>query len=312
MFKYHVFALLLGTILEFFLGNLPGIYNPFDSLKRWIKYLDRALLGDELILLEKDKQKTMGVWLLILAIFPPFVLVLFFDLFCWDVSYVLGIIFEVIVTYYCISSRKLYYGIIDLLNYYFDFGLEGASSAYSTLTDTEKSFSNEKDMIATSIFTFAKMAGDYVICPLFVMFLFGPVGGVLYKTIDMIDSRVGHRDARYQYFGYYPSRINDVVNLIPSRFAARVTLLYISLPFGNFNKKNAKFIYYRDAVKKGQLNSYQMPSVYAGALGVFLPNVEIGDSDKDLNFSDIRSTANLMQYTYMICQLILLVLLIVF
>ena len=66
MFKYHILALLLGTILDFVFGKIYSIWNPFDSIRGFVKYLDRALLGDEIILLEFIPRK---IFRLIVTIF---------------------------------------------------------------------------------------------------------------------------------------------------------------------------------------------------------------------------------------------------
>ena len=109
MFRYHMIALLLATILEVFIGRIYSIWSPFDSVKKWIKHLDRALLGDELILLEPAKQKSFGMWLVVLVLTPVFVFFLFFTVLAYDISPIIGVIFEIICSYLCLDANYIYY-----------------------------------------------------------------------------------------------------------------------------------------------------------------------------------------------------------
>ena len=70
MFKLHILALLIGTILDFIIGPLYTVWNPFKTIQSWIVFLDRALLGDEIILLEDSKQRSFGLWVIFLVLLP--------------------------------------------------------------------------------------------------------------------------------------------------------------------------------------------------------------------------------------------------
>lgn len=310
MFKYHVFALLIGAILDFFVGKLPNIYNPLTAIKRWIKYLDRALLGDEIILLEPEKQKSMGIWLLILAMLPAFVVVLFFDIFCWEIGIIVGIIFEIIMSYYCISFYQVYYGALDVLDYYFDSGMDGANIAYSTFVDCNSNHKDIYTLLDDTIFTVSKRANDYIIGPLLVLFLFGPVGGILYRVIDLVDEQVGYHTKRYEYFGYYPSRTNSILNYIPSRFSGRLAVITSGLVFGDYNSKNARYIYRRDSYTDANISGLKTPAAFAGALDISLNSGAVGDADKTVEFNDVRRAVSLMRNMFIICMLVLFILLI--
>lgn len=304
MFKYHVFALLLGTILDFMFGRTYSIWNPFDSVKSWAKYLDRALLGDEIILLEPNKQKSLGAWFIILSVLPVFVLSAFFTMLFYEISPFIGIIFEAFISYLCIEGHQLYYGAKEVMKDYYGGGIRAMEQSTYIYTGSNTLEATEENLTCATITYLSKETADSLISPLFIMFLFGPVGGMLYKTVDILDSQVGHFNNRYRYFGYYTARLNTVLDYIPGRFSGWITVFAAKHTFGGFNGKNAAFINLRD--------KYKAVGAFAGALELSLKNGSIGDRDRVAEAKDIRTAVTLMKNDYILFQLFLLILVVFF
>ncbi|MEM2727123.1 MAG: adenosylcobinamide-phosphate synthase CbiB [Archaeoglobaceae archaeon] len=59
---------------------------------------------------------------------------------------------------------------------------------------------------------------DGVFSPLFYFSLFGIAGAVVYRAINLCDSMIGYR-GRYEFFGKFSARLDDVANFIPERIA---------------------------------------------------------------------------------------------
>ena len=287
MFKFHIIALLLGTILDFFIGRIYSIPYPFDGIKKWIEYLDRALLGDDLILLEAEKQRSLGAFALMLVIVPALAVSTFFIMLCYEIWLPLGILFEAVLTYFCLEE-----------NYLYNYGKDEIARLSVRGRNTEES---EIKMVISTI---ANDASDHVISPLFIMFLFGPVGGVLYRTLDLMDSLIGYRGARYEYFGYYTARLNKLVDYLPGRFSGALAVFSARHTFGGFNGKNARYINMRDKNKA--------IAAFAGAIDISLKGNTIGDDDKVAGLADINKAICLMRNMYVVCQLILVLMLVFF
>ena len=62
------------------------------------------------------------------------------------------------------------------------------------------------------------MAG--LIAPLFWGVIFGLPGLAAYKSINTLDSMIGHRSIRYRDFGRFAARLDDAVNWLPARLSA--------------------------------------------------------------------------------------------
>ena len=309
MFKYHIFALLLGTILDYVFGNIYCIWNPFDTIKDWVKFLDRALLGDEIILLEKSKQRSLGAWLIILVVFPVFVGTLFFAMLTYEIHPWFGVLFEALASYFCLNFNRLYYGGLGVAADYYGNGTAAMKHTASLLIGRQVEVDTEDAITSETITYIANEASDSVLSPLFVMFLFGPVGGFIFRTLDIIEGQIGTFEtgtynSRYDYFGQPIAKLNSVVDYLPSRFSGALVVFAARHTFGGFNGKNARFIHLRDRKKA--------ISAFAGALDIGLHNGLIGDFDKPIEVSDINKAVNLLRNSFMLCQAIFVILLLFF
>ncbi|MCR5581098.1 MAG: cobalamin biosynthesis protein [Pseudobutyrivibrio sp.] len=304
MFKYHILALFIGTILDYCFGRLYSLWNPFDSIRALIKYLDRALLGDEIILLEPGKQRTLGLWLVIIVLLPVFALSAFFTMLSYEIAPFVGVIFEAFASYLCLEGHRIFFGAKGVMDDYYGHGLKAMNYSASLLTGRDIEDCTKEQVTEEVITYVANESSDSVLSPLFIMFLFGPVGGFLYRTIDIIDGEIGHKDKRYADFGYYVARIDTLIDYIPGRISGAVALLATKYTFGSFNSKNARYIHLRDRNKA--------ISVYAGALNISLKHGTVGDMDANPEPRLIREAVYLLRNSFIIWQVFLLILLVFF
>ncbi len=117
--------------------------------------------------------------------------------------------------------------------------LEEKRKAISMLVSRDTQNLNESDINKAAIETYAENLSDGVIAPMFYLLLFGLPGIILYKTINTMDSMIGYRNERYEKFGKFAARLDDLANYIPSRVTAiLIVLLY---------QKKFDFRYIQDA-----------------------------------------------------------------
>ena len=83
-----------------------------------------------------------------------------------------------------------------------------------------------------------------------------------------MDSMVGYKNEKYQYFGTAAAKLDDVVNFLPARISA--WLMTAASALLNMDAKQAKKIFLRDRFKHSSPNSAQTESVMAGALNIQL------------------------------------------
>ena len=144
---------------------------------------------------------------------------------------------------------------------------------------------------------------DGVTAPLFFALLGGPVGAMLYKAINTMDSMFGYKNAQYLKFGWAAARLDDLANFIPARLTS------LMIPAASFPlrlaPKRSLLTLLRDRFAHASPNSGHTEAAVAGALGVQLggPNsyfgtvVEkptIGDATRPLEPQDILRANRLM------------------
>ena len=157
--------------------------------------------------------------------------------------------------------------------------------------------------------TVAENTSDGVVAPLFWLMLAGPVGGLLYKAVNTMDSMVGYKNERYLQFGRFAAKLDDAVNYLPARLSA---LFMIAAAFLlHYDGKAAWRIWRRDRRKHASPNSAQTESVCAGALHIQLAGNSsyfgkvyakpcIGDAVRAVEAKDINRSSTLMYGTSII------------
>ncbi|MBP2320639.1 adenosylcobinamide-phosphate synthase [Kibdelosporangium banguiense] len=114
----------------------------------------------------------------------------------------------------------------------------------------------------------AENTSDAVVAPLFWGALFGVPGLLGYRAVNTLDAMVGHRSPRYQQFGWASARLDDVVNLIPARAAAALTVA--GAPVVGGSAHGAWQAWQRDATAHPSPNAGRVEAAFAGALEIRL------------------------------------------
>jgi adenosylcobinamide-phosphate synthase len=192
---------------------------------------------------------------------------------------------------------------------------EKARKAVSMIVgrDTEKL--DDEGIAKAAVETVAENTSDGVIEPLLYTAIGGPVLGFAYKAINTLDSMVGYHNDRYENFGSFSARLDDIVNFIPARISAGLMIIsaYICGVFnGIYSGKRAVRIFKRDRFNHKSPNSAQTESVCAGALGIKLAGDAsyfgklvkkpyIGDAERNIENEDIKRAGRLMYISEFIC-----------
>ena len=76
------------------------------------------------------------------------------------------------------------------------------------------------ELVRATIESVAENTVDAVTAPIFWAAVAGPTGVLVNRAVNTLDAMVGHRNARYERFGWASARLDDVVNWIPARLGA--------------------------------------------------------------------------------------------
>ena len=176
------------------------------------------------------------------------------------ISFVNNIFIQGLLASFTLSSKMLYDAVKDVIS---NDNIEDKRYKISMLVSRDTSTLSNSAINKASIETYAENLSDGVIAPLFYLLCFGLVGAYLYKAINTLDSMVGYRNDKYEKFGKFSARLDDVANYIPSR----ITALIIALLF--FSKK-AFLQFYKYGKKHESFNAGLPISAFALALNVKL------------------------------------------
>jgi len=130
-----------------------------------------------------------------------------------------------------------------------------------------------------------------------------------------MDSMIGYRNRRYADFGFFAAKLDDGLNLLPSRLCA--LLMIAGAGLCGLNGKGAWRIWRRDRFNHASPNSAQTEAAMAGALGVQLAGdayyfgqlhrkPTIGDALRPIEASDILLSHRLLRISTWLLVLLVL------
>ncbi|BAK74513.1 adenosylcobinamide-phosphate synthase CbiB [Arcobacter sp. L] len=160
------------------------------------------------------------------------------------VSYLLSLFDNILVqgflASFTLSSKLLYDSVKDVVSSD-DINIKREKISMLVSRDTKEL--SDSDINKAAIETYGENLSDGVIAPLFYLLCFGIVGAFIYKAVNTLDSMVGYRNEKYEKFGKFSARVDDVLNFIPARITAiLISILFFSLKalfeFKKYGKKH--------------------------------------------------------------------------
>ena len=306
---YQTYAIVIGFIIDFFVGDPHAIPHPVVAIGKLISFLDKRLrLGNND---KRDIQR--GIWTVLITVSVSTVIPVFILMLMWKIHPVAYLVVNSIMCAQIIAARELVRECAKVEKALEDDDITEARRAVSYVVGRDTEALDREGICRAAVETVAENGSDGVIAPLFWMFLFGAPGGFFYKAVNTMDSMLGYKNDRYLYFGRAAAKTDDVVNFIPSRISA--ILMIISCPLCHLDGRNAFRIFCRDRHKHTSPNAAQTESVFAGALNVHLNGPAfyggvlhekeyLGDDIHPIEPGDIKRAGHLM-YTASALMLII-------
>ena len=302
---YHLASLLCGYILDLLIGDPHGIPHPVAWIGSLIGALEKWLFPGAR---EPAKEFRRGLLVCLIVLAVTGILAFAAIAVSYRITPYLGAAVEAVLTCYILAARSLRDESMKVHNDLANSDLIKARYDLSMIVGRDTQDLDQAAVTRAAVETVAENASDGVIAPLLCTAIGGPVLGLLSKAVNTMDSMLGYRNDRYEYFGKAAAKLDDAANFIPSRLSALLLIAAAAFPgkmFRRFNAGNAYRIWKRDRLKHKSPNSAQTESVCAGALGVQLGGpsyykgilVEkpyIGDAVREIEPEDIRLANRLM------------------
>ena len=122
---------------------------------------------------------------------------------------------------------------------------------------------DEAGVAKAALESLAENASDGIVAPLLWYGLLGLPGIAMYKAINTADSMIGHRNEKYQWFGWAAARLDDLVNLPASRLTG---YLFAAAEPSRF--RDIVNVMRRDAPRHQSPNAGWPEAAMAAALGL--------------------------------------------
>lgn len=146
--------------------------------------------------------------------------------------------------------------------------LEAARGRLNHLCGRDPAQLDAPELARATVESVAENTSDAVVAPLFWGGLAGLPGLLGYRAANTLDAMVGHRNERYARFGTASARLDDLLNLVPSRLTGVLTIALSPLVGGRPGETLR--VWRRDRNDHPSPNAGQCESAMAGALGVRL------------------------------------------
>ena len=286
-----LFIILIAIIIDIIFGELPAKVHPVVWMGELIDITKGYLIS--------YRSKISGL-ILTLSLIIPFTLVTYVFLSLSAFNYILYILISSIILSTTFAIKVLLSSaesIKDDLSQ----DIQTARQSMSYLVSRNTSELSESEIVSATVETLTENITDSVIAPLFYAFIFGVVGAVAYRVINTLDAMVGYKTPENIEIGWFPAKVDDVLNYIPARITG--ILVVIAAAFLRLNWKNSYEIMKRDARNPESPNSGYPMAAAAGALGIKLEKIghyKIGDDLNQLTPGKITEALLLSKITILL------------
>ena len=325
----RLLAIALAGILDQIFGDPRVAWHPIcliGNLISWTEKWTRPLFPKT-----KSGERAAGVYLVVFVLLIATAAPVAITLGLYRLHWFIGVLAESILLYFTFAARSLERESMAVFRALESKGLTAGRQVVSMIVGRDTEELTEAGVIKAAVETVAENTSDGVIAPIFYALIGGAPLAYFYKAVNTMDSMVGYKNDRYQYYGTAAARLDDLVNLIPARLSALLMMAAHALV-----KRNRKWqvvqrqsfidvwrIYRRDCHAHASPNSAQTESVMAGALGVQLAGdasyfgivhhkPTIGDDLRPVERADIARAVMMMKTTAMLGWMLALSILAVF
>ncbi|HIQ39313.1 MAG TPA: cobalamin biosynthesis protein [Methanothermococcus okinawensis] len=187
--------------------------------------------------------------------------------------------------------------------------IEGARKYLQCIVSRDTSKLDIEHILSASVESLSENITDSIIAPLIYGALFGLPGAFLYRAVNTLDAMIGYRNERYEYYGKLAARLDDTLNIIPSRIAG--LLLVITSPLYGGSMKGALYGFLREGSKTPSPNSGYTMATVANSLNITLEkigyyrlgrgNIDLKKAYDSLKAVDVVVIFFLVVYTLLYC-----------
>ncbi|MBD8894060.1 adenosylcobinamide-phosphate synthase CbiB [Roseibium litorale] len=183
-------------------------------------------------------------------------------------QFAFGGVITILIVAVLIAQKSLYEHVAAVRDGLKQGGLRGGRKAVAMIVGRDPEQLDEAGVSRAAIESCAENFSDGIVAPVFWFAVLGLPGLIAYKAVNTADSMIGHKNERYQDFGWASARFDDLINLPASRLAG--LLLAGAARLGRGSTAHSFKIMVRDAHQHRSPNAGWPEAAMAGALSLAL------------------------------------------
>lgn len=314
LFSFIISTLVFAIIFDIIIGELPSKIHPVVIIGKIIDFFTDLFI--------KIRNKISGL-LLFLSTTIVSTVILFVLFSVINLNFYLMFIVYGLLLSSTFSIKILLSSANDISNDLKE-GIEKARKSVSYLVSRNTNELSEKLIVSATIESLTENITDSYISPIFYFTIISAIGLLftdnlntfillfiilwipfLFRISNTLDAMVGYENNKLKYIGYFPAKIDDILNYIPARIAG--FLVVASAFILKLDWKNSYKIMLRDARKCPSPNSGFTMASTAGALNTQLVKKDIyilGDNTVEIDVSHISKAIKLSKFTILLFTII--------
>lgn len=295
--------LVTAIIIDLLIGELPSKIHPVVLMGNLIAYLKKYLI--------KYNNKLTGI-LITIIILLVFNILFAFIIKISMINYYLFIIISALLLSTTFAIKSLIYS-VDEIGKDLNISLDKARNSISYLVSRDTTNLTEPEIISAAVETLTENITDSITAPIIYTYIFGIFGAVTYRVINTLDAMVGYKTPENINIGWFPARVDDLLNYIPARITG-IIVVFAAFTL-RLDWRNSYKIMKRDARKTPSPNSGFPMAAAAGALGIQLKKTDyyqLGDNINPLKIETIKKTILLTKITIVLFLIISTILYLIF
>lgn len=314
LFSFIISTLVFAIIFDIIIGELPSKIHPVVIIGKIIDFFTDLFI--------KIRNKISGLLLFLsTTIVSTVILFVLFSIINLN-FYLMFIVYGLLLSS-TFSIKILLSSANDISNDLKE-GIEKARKSVSYLVSRNTNELSEKLIVSATIESLTENITDSYISPIFYFTIISAIGLLfndnlntfillfiilwipfLFRISNTLDAMVGYENNKLKYIGYFPAKIDDILNYIPARIAG--FLVVASAFILKLDWKNSYKIMLRDARKCPSPNSGFTMASTAGALNIQLVKKDIyilGDNTVEIDVSHISKAIKLSKFTILLFTII--------
>jgi adenosylcobinamide-phosphate synthase len=298
--------IIIAVVIDLLFGELPTKIHPVVFIGRIITIFNEFKEKYPLI-----NKKITGAFLTIFLILL-FSLIFAFIIWIFKFNYLLMIIVSSILLSTTFSIKLLISSAVTVKND-LNIDIEHARKSVSYLVSRDTSQLPHEKVISAVIETLTENTTDSIVSPIIYTFIFGILGGITYRVVNTLDAMVGYKDPKNMNIGWFPAKLDDILNYLPARFTCIFIIMAAFIL--RLDWRNSYNIMIRDAKKTPSPNSGYPMAATAGALGIQLIKpgcYKLGDPINNLKPETITETIQLTKISIVLFLMVSIFLFLIF